>query len=236
MQIIFRPNHDRPPKKFKPPLEKVPTPAVKESTEELNIEETSKAKVGFVVEEEVLKEQGQEQFVEENEYDSKKHLAYEEDMGYLMQAENEAEFLEDKNSSLGYPQQGCHKPNPGCKPGHPYPEYPEYPKYPECPGWKPDHNCPGYPNPDPEDPKCKNDHVCKPYPYPGNYYPLQCLGYAYIPWQTYQRQFQPNEALQKGTLFPELYSPYFPERRPPVIPRPYCNMWQCPNMMRRKKR
>lgn len=34
------------------------------------------------------------------------------------------------------------------------------------------------------------------------------LAQAYVPWQRYGRVFSPPEALEKGTLFPELYSPY----------------------------
>ncbi|HHX51144.1 MAG TPA: spore coat associated protein CotJA [Clostridia bacterium] len=34
------------------------------------------------------------------------------------------------------------------------------------------------------------------------------LAQAYVPWQTFGRTFSPQEALQKGTLFPELYRPY----------------------------
>jgi len=34
------------------------------------------------------------------------------------------------------------------------------------------------------------------------------LAQAYVPWQTFDKTFSPKEALQKGTLFPELYRPY----------------------------
>lgn len=34
------------------------------------------------------------------------------------------------------------------------------------------------------------------------------LAQAYIPYQIMTRTFPPMEALQKGTLFPELYRPY----------------------------
>lgn len=219
MQIVFRPNHDRPPKKFKPPLEKVNNSEAKES-KELEMEETPKAKVGFVVEQDNAQEQTEqlaEKSVAENEpQEAPESMAVEKDFPV-------------------YPE--CKPGWPGGKPGHPgkdpyygCPEYPEYPSYPDYPD---DDYCP---NPEPDGPEQRPDHVCRPYPFPGKYYPLQCLGYAYIPWQTFQRQYQPQEALQRGTLFPELYSPYYPERRPPVIPRPYCNMWQCPGMMRKKKR
>lgn len=39
-----------------------------------------------------------------------------------------------------------------------------------------------------------------------------CLAHAYVPWQFYNRAFCPEEALAKGTLFPELFGPY----KPPV--------------------
>lgn len=38
-------------------------------------------------------------------------------------------------------------------------------------------------------------------------YPLQ-LAVAYVPWQNYGAIFSPEEALEKGTLFPDLYRPY----------------------------
>ena len=34
------------------------------------------------------------------------------------------------------------------------------------------------------------------------------LARAYIPFQVYTRSFSPEEALVKGTMFPELYRPY----------------------------
>lgn len=34
------------------------------------------------------------------------------------------------------------------------------------------------------------------------------LAHAYVPYQYYTAAFNPTEALAKGTLFPELYSPY----------------------------
>jgi len=36
------------------------------------------------------------------------------------------------------------------------------------------------------------------------------LAHAYVPWQQYNAAFSPQEALMKGTLFPELYGPYQP--------------------------
>ncbi|MFX4263552.1 spore coat associated protein CotJA [Pelotomaculum propionicicum] len=39
-------------------------------------------------------------------------------------------------------------------------------------------------------------------------YPPARLAQAYVIWQKYGPTFSPAEALEKGTLFPELYSPY----------------------------
>ncbi len=39
-------------------------------------------------------------------------------------------------------------------------------------------------------------------------YPPPRLAQAYVLWQKYGKTFSPAEALEKGTLFPELYSPY----------------------------
>ncbi|WP_034634492.1 spore coat associated protein CotJA [Desulfofundulus thermocisternus] len=40
------------------------------------------------------------------------------------------------------------------------------------------------------------------------FYPPLRLARAYVPPQRYGRTYSPAEALEKGTLFPELYSPY----------------------------
>lgn len=39
-------------------------------------------------------------------------------------------------------------------------------------------------------------------------YPPPRLAQAYVIWQSYGAVFSPAEALGKGTIFPELYSPY----------------------------
>lgn len=39
-------------------------------------------------------------------------------------------------------------------------------------------------------------------------YPPVRLAQAYVIWQKYGQIFSPAEALEKGTLFPDLYSPY----------------------------
>lgn len=38
------------------------------------------------------------------------------------------------------------------------------------------------------------------------------LAHSYVPWQHYNSAFNPQEALMKGTLFPELYGPYMPPK------------------------
>jgi len=38
------------------------------------------------------------------------------------------------------------------------------------------------------------------------------LAHSYVPWQYYDKAFCPQEALMKGTLFPELYGPYKPPK------------------------
>ncbi|MBM7855649.1 hypothetical protein JOC37_002054 [Desulfohalotomaculum tongense] len=129
------------------------------------------------------------------------------------------------------PQEAKEQCYPGC------PEYPDYPDHcPGCPDYPEHPGCPEYPDyPDyPDDPCQGPGYKCAPYPYPGYYYPLQCLGYAHIPWQVYGRTYSPCEAQKKGTLFPELYSPYYPDRKPPVVPIPYCN--KRPPMLRKKQR
>lgn len=34
-----------------------------------------------------------------------------------------------------------------------------------------------------------------------------CVGYAFVPPQKLEQVFEPNDALMRGTLFPELYLP-----------------------------
>lgn len=40
------------------------------------------------------------------------------------------------------------------------------------------------------------------------------LARAYVPPQRYSQVWSPAEGLMKGTIFPELYRPYEPGRRP----------------------
>ena len=39
------------------------------------------------------------------------------------------------------------------------------------------------------------------------------LAHAYVPFQQYTENYTPKEALEKGTLYPELWMPYRPGRR-----------------------
>ena len=40
------------------------------------------------------------------------------------------------------------------------------------------------------------------------FYPSLPLAQAFVIWQKYGQTYSPAEALQKGTIFPELYRPY----------------------------
>lgn len=39
------------------------------------------------------------------------------------------------------------------------------------------------------------------------------LAHAYVPYQRFTENYSPEEALRKGTLFPELWMPYKPGHR-----------------------
>ncbi|MBE3589186.1 MAG: spore coat associated protein CotJA [Thermoanaerobacteraceae bacterium] len=41
-----------------------------------------------------------------------------------------------------------------------------------------------------------------------SFYPPVRLAQAYVPLQRYGKTYSPAEALEKGTIFPELYRPY----------------------------
>lgn len=62
-------------------------------------------------------------------------------------------------------------------------------------------------------------HQPNPIPYPMIGMPMYNmpqeiqLARAYIPDQPYERLFPLNEALEKGTLFPNLYQPYMRKRK-----------------------
>ncbi|ADL11576.1 spore coat associated protein CotJA [Acetohalobium arabaticum] len=45
-----------------------------------------------------------------------------------------------------------------------------------------------------------------------DYHPEYRLAQVYIPFQTYEEYYEPQEALKKGTFFPELYRPYRREK------------------------
>lgn len=49
------------------------------------------------------------------------------------------------------------------------------------------------------------------YPDPG--YDRMRLAHAYVPYQRYTESYPPEEALRRGTLFPDLWMPYRPGRR-----------------------
>jgi|BioPla2DNA2_1021312.scaffolds.fasta_scaffold08100_10 hypothetical protein len=60
-------------------------------------------------------------------------------------------------------------------------------------------------------------NMANPYPNPMampmyNMPPEIQLARAYVPDQPYERLFPLNEALKKGTLFPNLYQPYMQKR------------------------
>lgn len=71
----------------------------------------------------------------------------------------------------------------------PYYHHPQYPQYPVMPGYPEHPVMPGYPQ------------------YPVLPQPPFRLAHSYTPWQYYNVVFSPAEALDKGTLFPELYQP-----------------------------
>lgn len=48
--------------------------------------------------------------------------------------------------------------------------------------------------------------------------PCVMLANAYVPYQCYVKGFPAPEALDKGTLFPELYQPYVEKKEVPKCP------------------
>ncbi len=56
------------------------------------------------------------------------------------------------------------------------------------------------------------DKLCKAQKQMGMSQESMQLAHAYVPWQYYEAAFSPQEALMKGTLFPELYGLYMPPR------------------------
>lgn len=38
---------------------------------------------------------------------------------------------------------------------------------------------------------------------------MLCLAQAYVPFQVYVNRWDPMKSLQMGTIFPELYRPYY---------------------------
>lgn len=43
--------------------------------------------------------------------------------------------------------------------------------------------------------------------------PFMKMGHAYVPYQFFADTFRPEEALHKGTIFPDLYQPYVKYRK-----------------------
>lgn len=43
--------------------------------------------------------------------------------------------------------------------------------------------------------------------------PQMELARAYVPFQMFNQVFSPQEGLRRGTIFPELVRPYYPEDR-----------------------
>ncbi|WP_084295243.1 spore coat associated protein CotJA [Caldanaerobius polysaccharolyticus] len=39
------------------------------------------------------------------------------------------------------------------------------------------------------------------------------LAHAYVPFQTYTKSYSPEQALKRGTMFPELDMPYVEEKK-----------------------
>lgn len=58
-----------------------------------------------------------------------------------------------------------------------------------------------------KEPMCPPEQPVSPMP-PQHPYDKGMLAHAYIPWQYYGVVYSNKEALDKGTLFPELYMPY----------------------------
>lgn len=42
---------------------------------------------------------------------------------------------------------------------------------------------------------------------------MLCLAQAYVPFQIYVNRWEPLKALKMGTIFPELYRPYYESMR-----------------------
>ena len=204
MKITFRPGQNGE-NKFKKPIDPPKKTSIDEVVEESTAEETP---VQAVEPEQQPLEMEKEEKTEQIEQEQVEQAEQTEQTEPIQEHSLPQQAADDKQAK-GKCYDDCYG-----KPG--------FPNYPGCP----EPNCPVGPG-------GNNNQKCAPYPYPGFYYPLQCLGYPYIPWQKYLRTYTPREAFERGTLFPELWSPYFPDAKPPVIPRPYINYGQCMPKMRR---
>lgn len=223
MKITFRPGQHGG-NKFKKPIEPPKQPFIDEKEAKPANEETpiqaAESEQPIVAEKQYENEQ-LEVAAEENSAQSE--AALEESSEQIEAASEESsaqlEAVSEEVKGKWYDDNYYGSPEYPDYPDCPeYPDYPQYPDYPDDPAC-PEPDCPGLPDDDYDD----DGNRCAPYPDPGFYYPLQCLGYPYIPWQKYLCTFTPRKALEKGTLFPELYSPYYPEETPPRVPRPYLN-------------
>lgn len=66
------------------------------------------------------------------------------------------------------------------------------------------------------DRRYRDDDYCRPRKPVSPVFPEGVeLARAYIPFQEYTKSWPPEEALNKGTMFPELYRPYSPYRHCP---------------------
>ncbi len=57
-------------------------------------------------------------------------------------------------------------------------------------------------------PELKTEAAGQDFQATGLHYPPPRLAMSYVIWQKYGPVFNPAEALEKGTVFPELYQPY----------------------------
>ncbi|MCR4442093.1 MAG: spore coat associated protein CotJA [Peptococcaceae bacterium] len=89
-----------------------------------------------------------------------------------------------------------HMPAPPAAPGPVPPGGYQLPDHPPCPYYQPQ-----YPPAPPAAP-------VQPAPTaPPGPFAAAKIAHAYVPWQYYRVVYPPSEALDKGTLFPELYQP-----------------------------
>ncbi len=67
--------------------------------------------------------------------------------------------------------------------------------------------------------KYEYDHSCKPGEVVDPMYKIPAMGpefelaKAYVPYQVMQKVYEPAKGLMRGTIFPELYKPYVPQKK-----------------------